>query len=109
MLELGTVGEEEQEAGRRQAVDESVQKCLRLAVDPVEVLDDQEEGLDAALPEPQVLEGGQRALPALRRIERLPGGLLNRYLQQAEDGRQTRLEGRIKGLELGGDLVAECR
>jgi hypothetical protein len=72
----------------------------------VEVLDDQEEGLHVALPEQQAFERIQRGEPALRRIERLPGGLLNWDIQQAEDGGQTRLEGCIKGLELGGDLLA---
>ena len=45
---------------------------LGLRVDPVQVLEDQQEGLHLALPQEQTLEGVQGALAALRRIKGLP-------------------------------------
>jgi hypothetical protein len=77
---LGTVGDEEEQAGRRQAIDEPVQKCLRLGVDPMEVFDNQEYGLNLALLQQQPLQGLQGALTALRGVERLPGGIFDRHL-----------------------------
>ena len=69
---LGAVVDEEQEAGRRQALDQAVESGLGLGVDPVEVLEDDEERLDLALPQEQPLERVEGPLPALRRVERLP-------------------------------------
>jgi hypothetical protein len=43
VLVLGPIGHGQQHAGRPQAVDQAVEQCLRLTVDPVEVLEDQEE------------------------------------------------------------------
>jgi hypothetical protein len=48
---LGTVVHEEQQACRSQTVDERVEESLSLVVDPVEVLDDQEERLLARFPQ----------------------------------------------------------
>ena len=50
VLVLGTVVNEEQEARRSQAVDKAVEQGLGLAVDPVEILEDHQEGLLARFP-----------------------------------------------------------
>jgi len=51
MLVLGTVVHEQQQARRPQTIDERVEQLLRLAVDPVELLEDQEKGLLARFPQ----------------------------------------------------------
>ncbi len=54
---LRAVVDEEQEPGRRQALDQAVEERLRLGVDPVEVLEDDQERLDLALPQEEPLQG----------------------------------------------------
>jgi hypothetical protein len=51
VLVLGPVVDEEQDAGRRQALNQTVEQRLGLRVDPVEILEDHEERLDLALSE----------------------------------------------------------
>ena len=54
VLVLGPVVDHEQEqARRRQALDQAVEQRLRLAVDPVQVLEDHQERLLPALPQQQ--------------------------------------------------------
>ena len=72
MLILGAVVAEQEHAGSGEALQQTIEKCLGLCVDPVEVLEDQQEGLHLALPQEQAFEGIQGALAALRRIEGLP-------------------------------------
>ena len=55
VLVLGPVVDEEQEAGGRQALDQAVEQRLGLGVDPVEVLEDDQERLDLALPQEEPL------------------------------------------------------
>src|SRR5262249_20629020 len=49
MLILGPLVDEDQDACGRQALEQVIEKRLCLAVDPVEVFEDQEQGLNAAL------------------------------------------------------------
>ena len=72
----------------------------------MEVLKDQQDGLHLALPQEQALEGVQGALAALRRLEGLPGCLLPRHLQEGQEGRHSRPEGRIQGEQPPGELLA---
>jgi hypothetical protein len=50
VLVLGPVVDEEQEAGRREALDQAIEERLGLGVDPVEVLEDHEQRLDPGSP-----------------------------------------------------------
>jgi len=50
---LGTVGDEEEQAGSGEPFDQAIQQSLRLAVDPVEVLSNQKDRLDLAFPNQQ--------------------------------------------------------
>ena len=72
VLILGAVVDQQQQAGGGQALHQAVEERLGLGVDPVQVLEDQQQGLHLALPQQQALEGVQGALAALRRIEGLP-------------------------------------
>ena len=46
MLVLGAIVDQEQQAGCGEALNQAVQEGLGLGVDPVQVLEDQEQGLD---------------------------------------------------------------
>ena len=48
---LGPVGDQQEEPSRGQALDQAVEEGLRLGIDPVQVLEDDEDGLILALPE----------------------------------------------------------
>jgi hypothetical protein len=109
VLVLRAIGDEEQEAGRRQALDEGVEARLRLGVQPVEIFQDHEQGLRLAGTEHELLDGLERLLAALGRIEGLPLGILDRHVQQCQEGRHQGREGGIEAQESGGDLVAEHR
>ena len=57
VLVLGTVVDQEKYPGRREALDEAVEKCLSLRVDPVKVLEHQEQRLSLALAKEEALDG----------------------------------------------------
>ena len=56
VLVLGPVVDEEQQPGGRQALHQAVEQRLGLGVDPVEILEDQQQRLDLALAEQQALD-----------------------------------------------------
>ncbi len=108
MLVLRAIGDQEQEAGHRQALDEGVEARLGLGIQPVEVVDDYEQGLRLADTEHEVLDGLERLLAALRGIEGLPLGLCDRHVEERQERWHQRREGRIEAQEPGGNLVADC-
>jgi hypothetical protein len=83
---LGAVVDEEQEARRRQGLDETVEQALGLAVDPVQVLEDHNQGLDLALPQQQTLDRVKGLLAPLVWIESMPGRLLHGHIEEGEEG-----------------------
>ena len=107
VLVLGAVVDEQEQAGGGQALDQAVEDRLGLGVDPVQVLEDQQQRLHLALAQQQALDGLEGALAALRGIEVLPVPVLDRHVQEREEGRQGRPEGRIQGEELAGELLAD--
>jgi hypothetical protein len=77
------VVDEEQEPGRRQALDQTVERGLRLGVDPVEVLEYDQEGLDLTLPQEKPAHGVERPLPPLGQVQSLPPVVLHRHVESA--------------------------
>ena len=69
VLILGPVVDQQQESGRRQALDQAIEQGLRLGIDPVQILEDQEQRLHLAFAQQHALERLERALAALRRVE----------------------------------------
>ena len=63
-------------------LDQAVEDRLGLGVDPVQVLEDQEQRLHLALAQQQALDGLEGALAALRGIEVLPVPVLDRHVQE---------------------------
>jgi hypothetical protein len=105
VAKLGTVADEQEHAGGRQTLDQVVQEGLRLGVDPVEVLDHQTQRLDLAFSQQQILHGIHDALTALRRIEGLRLGVVDRYLQEHQECRNDWLQSRFQRQEFVSNLV----
>ena len=93
VLVLGAIGDEEQETGGREPVDQAVEPRLGLGVDPVQILEDQEQRLDLALAEDQVPEGFERVLTALARFEPLPPRVLDGHTEERLKGMARRATG----------------
>ena len=104
---LRAVVDEEQEPGRRQALDQPVEHRLRLGVDPVEVLEHDQERLDLALPQEEPPQGVDGPLPPRGRVQRLPPAVLHRHVEQREERGQRRLERAVEREELAGDLLPD--
>jgi hypothetical protein len=97
---LGPVVDHEEHARGGQALHEAVEEGLRLAVHPVEILEDDEERLHLALAQEQALEGVEGAATALARIRLLPVRVVHRHV---EEERKTgmvlrRLSSRVRSL-----------
>jgi hypothetical protein len=107
MRVLGAVVDEEEHPGRRQALDQIVQDGLGLAVDPVEVLQDDEQRLDLALADEEVLDRLQDPLTALWRVSRQPRGVVHRHVQQRQDCGHRGLKALVQRQELASDLLAD--
>ena len=104
---LRAVGGEEEEAGGGEALDECVEHRLGLGIDPVEVLHDQQQRLDLALPKQDALQSIRGALAALGRFECLPRRVLDRHIEQRQECRSGRGEGFIEAAEFSGHLLAD--
>ncbi len=107
VLILGPIVDEDQDARGGQALEQRVEEGLRLAVDPVEVFEDQEQGLDTALGEEQAFDAVERALPALPRVACVPLGIVDRNFEQCEEGGHRRFERTVQREQLAGDLLAD--
>src|SRR5262245_49223426 len=104
---LGAVADEEQEARRWQALDEAVEQALGLTVDPVQVLEDQDQGLDLALAQQQALDCIKRLLAPLARIESVPGRLLHGHVEEGEKGGHSRDESWVQRQDLPCNLLPD--
>src|SRR6185436_15801539 len=69
---FGAVVHEEQDASRREAPHQAVEDRLGFRIDPVEILEHQQQRLDPALSKQETSYRVQRALAALRRVQGLP-------------------------------------
>ena len=94
VLVLRAVVDQEQEPRRRQTLDQAVQEGLGLGIDPVQVLEDQQQRLHLAFAQQHALERVEGALAALGRIQRQEGAVLRQDVQQ----RQQRGHGILEGL-----------
>ena len=107
MLVLRPVVDQEKKSCGRQALDQAVQERLRFGVDPVEIFEDHEQGLQLALAEQETLDGVEGSLATLRRIERLPLRVLDGHVEERQQRGQGRLERPVQREELAGDLLAD--
>ena len=86
MLVLRPVVDQEKKSCGRQAFDQAVQERLRFGIDPVQILEDHEQGLHLALAEQEALDGVEGPPAALRRIEALPLGILDGDVEERQKG-----------------------
>ena len=66
---FGSIVDQQQDPGGRQALHQAVEQRLGLAVDPVQVLEDQQQRLDLALEQQEPLERVERLAAPLAGIE----------------------------------------
>src|SRR5712691_5924317 len=106
MLILGPIVDEEENTRGRQALDEGIEERLGLAVDPMEVLDDQQERPRLTFPQQQARDGVERALTTLGRVEGLPAEVAGWDVQQRQEGRRERLERAVERQERAAHIIA---
>src|SRR6266849_2094497 len=74
----------------------------------MQVLEHQDERLHLALAQQQTLHRVQDVLTALESVEMLPCRILDRCLQQRQEGWQSRPESLIEREQLAGDLLTDA-
>ena len=104
VLVLGSVVDQQQEAGCWQAVDEAVEQGLGLGIDPVQVFEDQQQRLHLALAQQHALERLQGTLAALWGLERAEGAVVGQDVQQPKEGGDRLLQGLVQRQHLPGDF-----
>ena len=73
----------------------------------MQVLEHQQQRLDLALPQEQPLDPVERLLAALRGVEPLPLGVVDRHLEEPEQRREGGLQRSVQGEELSRHLLAD--
>jgi hypothetical protein len=104
---LRSVVDEKQDARRRQALHQAVERGLRLGIDPVEILENHQKRPDLALPDEEPPYRFQRAEPPVGRVQDLPAPVRHRDVEEREERRQLGLESVVEGEELAGDLLPD--
>ena len=79
---LGTIVDQQQEAGGRQALDQAVEQGLGLRINPVQILEHQQQRLLLGLAQEHALEGVERALAPLGWIELQERTVLRQGVQE---------------------------
>jgi hypothetical protein len=106
VLVLWAVIDEQQQAHRPQGVDEPIEERLTLGVDPVEVFEQDDHGLTAALVQQQHPHRFQRAVTALLGVEAFPPRVIDRGAEEPEARRHEGLEGHVEGRQLADDHLS---
>ena len=109
MLILGTIVDQEAEPGCREALDQGVEERLSLGVNPVEILDHEEQRLDLSLVEPEPLDRVEYPLAPLGGIEGLPGAVLAGHIEQGEERVGARRQRGVEREEPTPNLLANLR
>jgi hypothetical protein len=73
----------------------------------VEVLEDDQEGLILSLAQEQVLDRIQGPLPPLRRVKRLPLGILDGGVEKGQERREDQFERAVQGQQPPGHLLSD--
>src|SRR5207249_11854389 len=106
VAELGAIVDEEQHWCRGHALQQVVEYGLRLRIDPVEILQHEDAGLDLALAEEQALHRIECELAALGRLEAPEAVLRWQGVKKPENGRDHVLECLVQGEQMSGGLGA---
>src|SRR6516162_2903043 len=89
VLIFWAVVHDQQQPGSRQALNENIEQCLSLGIDPVEVFEDDQQRLPLAFSQYQPLYCVQGPSATLGRIELLPLRIINRHVEQRQERWQT--------------------
>ncbi len=89
---LGTVVDEQENPCRRQAIDEAVEHRLGFRIDPVKILDNNDQRLQLTLAQLDSLDHIENPLAPLTWVKSLPLQIVNRDIEEREDDRNRRLE-----------------
>ena len=106
VLIFGAVVHGKQGGGGREAFHEGVEQRLGLRVDPMEILEDEEQGLSAALPKQHPPDGIQRPFAPLGGVELQEVVVLGKGVEQPEYWGDAVLERFVEGQEIAGHLRA---
>ena len=80
MLVFRTIVDQQEQPARRQTFHQAVQHRLGLRIDPVQILEYQDQRLHLALAKQQPFDGVESPLTALGRIECLPRWVIDRHI-----------------------------
>ncbi len=103
---LGTVIDGKQEGRRRHAVDERVEQRLGLGIDPVQILEDEQHGLVAALAQQDALHPFERGGAARGGIEPVEFVLLGQRVEETQERGNAVLQPFVERQHVPRDLRA---
>src|SRR5262245_59494137 len=113
---LGPVADQDEQRRRGQALDEAIEERLRLGVDPVQILEDDEERLLPRFAQQQLSDAVEDELALLSRFEREPRRVVYRSVGQAgpvgasaqvQQRRQRRLQCLVECEQLARHLLSD--
>ena len=107
MLVLGAIVHEQEDGRCGHAVEEAVEDGLSLAVDPVEVLEDQDQRLHPALAEEERLDGLVGPAAPVGRVQGAEGAVLGQSVEQSADGRDRVLQGPVEHQHFAAHLFRD--
>src|SRR5499426_2054558 len=107
VLIFWTIGDEQQQAGRSKALDQAVEQCLGLAVGPVKILDREDDGVLASLPQQHTLHRVERPLAARTRIECGPRAIVGRHVEEGQQRGQRGFQSSVEGEQLGPHILSD--
>ena len=107
VLVFGTVIDREEQAGRRKALDQGVEERLGLGVDPLKILEHEQQRARLALAQEDPLDGGEGPAAALGRRKPEEGALLGQGIEEPEDRRDCLLEALVERQEVARDLRSD--
>ena len=104
MLILRAVVDQEQEPGGGQALHQQIEHGLRLGVNPVQIFEDQQQGLHLTFAEQDALQGLQGAAAALQGIQGQERTVGRQGFEEGQHSGHGVLERVIQGQELPSDF-----
>jgi hypothetical protein len=107
MLVLGPVVDQQEQSRAGNALDQAVEKRLRLSIDPVQVFEHRDDRLRLTLAQEQSLEAVERKVATLRLVQSSPCPFVHGHVDQGQQGRKIWLQGPVEGQELPRDLLAD--
>src|SRR5262245_50798605 len=106
MSVLGTIIDEQENPCCRQAIDDAIEHRLSFSIDPVKILDHDDQRLPLTLAQLDAFDHIQNPLAPLTRIESLPLGIAYVDIEQRQDDGNRRLERFVERKQFASNLLA---